>query len=547
VIVLLTVHHRNFQLSESRSRLSSKDGLRSPHLQGAAISALRQMKALSSAPFVDRLILYAPSPVRATAAEAVRTSPFAGRVEVLDEVDIRAGLGPRDPVILVQFGPDLLGPQIVRWVSGNRKWPICGFTYSISPTGVFHELALAALSGFERYDSIFCCSRSVRESMSRVLQSLSDRVPGLTPPRLPVIPLGVRAADFRPLRKSDARRALSLPEGPVVFLFLGRIDPRYKANLQPLLTAFSRLDKTQGPLLVVAGAKADPNGDEILDRLRFRCAELGITNRVRWLTNVSAEVRRKLLSAADVFVSPADNLQESFGLAVVEAMCARLPAIASDWNGYRDLVVPGQTGLLVPTRLPEDITALSRRAALVNEFDFHWEAAEATVVDVSALEQAMSRLAGDAGMREKMGRAGQRRAVAEFDWERVLALSREEWEAQLAAARRTRRSPRAPLAMDHGKVFAKYATTRLSSRTLLRRTPEASTPSIVLSLPPRFLSEKILVEILETAGEAIALGRLPRDPGTAARHAAYLLKHGFLEIVDDERGASRVRARHPAR
>jgi glycosyltransferase involved in cell wall biosynthesis len=532
VIVLLTVHHRNFQLSESLSRRSNKDGLRSPHLRGAAISALRQMKALSSAPFVDRLILYAPPPVRATAAEAVRTSPFAGRVEVLDEAGIRAGLGPRDPVILVQFGPDLLGPQLVRWASGNRKWPICGFTYSISPTGVFHSLALAALSGFQPYDSIFCCSRSIRYSLSRLLKTLSDRVPSLTPPRLPVIPLGVRTADFRPLRRTDARRALSLPEDSVVFLFLGRIDPRYKANLQPLLTAFSRLDKTHSPLLVIAGAKADPHGAEIVDRLRFRCAELGITKRVRWLTNVSAQVRRKLLSAADVFVSPADNLQESFGLAVVEAMCARLPVIASDWDGYRDLIVHQQTGLLVPTRVPEDMTALSRRAALVNEFDFHWEVAEATVVDVSALEQAMARLAGDEAMREQMGRAGQARAVAEFDWERVLARSREEWEAQLAVARRTRRSPSAPLVLDHGEVFATHATARLSSRALLRRTPGALTPSVVLNLPPPFLSQELLVEILETAGETMSIGRLPGDPATATQHAAYLLKHGLLEVVE---------------
>ncbi len=529
MIVLLDAPHRAFLQSESVPPVSGADGLRSPQLMGAPISGLRQIEALFTASFVDRLILYSPPALRATTAESLRSSPFARRVEVLDEAEIRATFGPRAPVILVHLGMRLHRPQVLRWISGNRKWPICGFTYTISSSVVFYSLAVAALSGFQAYDSVFCCSRSVRKSLVRVFETLSDRVPGLTPPRLPVIPLGIRATDFLPMPRGQARRALSLPEGSIVFLFLGRIDPHYKANLQPLLTAFSRLEKTSSPLLVVAGA--EPQGAEILDRLKFRSAELGIRERVRWLTNVSAQVRRELLSAADVFVSPADNLQESFGLAVVEAMCAGLPVIASDWNGYRDLVVHEQTGLLVPTRLPEDITALSQRAALGNDVEFHWEVAEATIVDVPALERAMGRLAGSPGLREKMGQAGQRRAVAEFDWERVLARSREEWEAQLAVARRSRRSLPGPLAMDHAKVFSTHASARLLSRARLRRTPDALVPSVVVSLPPPFLSQKLLQEILQTTGEARALRRLPGDPATAARHAAYLVKHGLLEIV----------------
>ena len=56
------------------------------------------------------------------------------------------------------------------------------------------------------------------------------------------------------------------------------------------------------------------------------------------------------LAAADLFCSPADNLQETFGLSVLEAMASSLPVVASDWNGYRDLVLHGSTGWLVPCR-----------------------------------------------------------------------------------------------------------------------------------------------------------------------------------------------------
>lgn len=531
MILLLTIHHETFRLTESLPGPSGDDGLRSPRLMGASISGLRQLEALSAASFVDRLILYAPPALRTVAASTLESTPWRGRVEALDETEIRATLGPRDPVILLTLGPELLKPQQLRWICGNHRWPVCGFTYSISPSGVFHSLALASISGLQPYDSIFCCSRSIRESLGRMLQALSDRIPSPTRPRLPLVPLGIRAADFRPRPRSEARLSLSLPEDAVVFLFFGRIDPRYKANLQPLLTAFSRLEKDTRALLVVAGAEPGDQGREILDRLRFRSVELGIAERVRWLTNVPAETRRELLSAADVFVSPADNLQESFGIAVVEAMCSALPVIASDWDGYRDLVVHGETGLLVPTRLAEDLSTLSGRAFLTGDYDFHWALAEATIVDVPALEQAMARLGGDVELRERMGRAGQERAIALFDWERVLQQSREEWETQLALARDAPDPPPVPLFLEHAEIFATHAEERLGGSAVLRRTPDALLPSIVVSLPPPFLSRERLQEILEAAGDATALARLPGDPATTARHAAYLLKHGFLEIV----------------
>jgi len=60
--------------------------------------------------------------------------------------------------------------------------------------------------------------------------------------------------------------------------------------------------------------------------------------------------------AADLFTSLSDNIQETFGLVIVEAMASGLPVIASDWNGYRDLVTDGETGFLVPTLMIRDAT-----------------------------------------------------------------------------------------------------------------------------------------------------------------------------------------------
>ena len=64
---------------------------------------------------------------------------------------------------------------------------------------------------------------------------------------------------------------------------------------------------------------------------------------------VSEEVKRQALAAADVAVSLVDNAQETFGLAVAEAMAAGLPLVVSDWSGYRDLVRDGIDGYLIPS------------------------------------------------------------------------------------------------------------------------------------------------------------------------------------------------------
>ena len=74
---------------------------------------------------------------------------------------------------------------------------------------------------------------------------------------------------------------------------------------------------------------------------------------------VSEELKRQALSAADLALSLVDNTQETFGLAVAEAMAAGLPVVASDWNGYRDLIRHGVDGYLVSSRWASTASAVS--------------------------------------------------------------------------------------------------------------------------------------------------------------------------------------------
>ena len=94
-----------------------------------------------------------------------------------------------------------------------------------------------------------------------------------------------------------------------------------------------------------------------------------------------------LMSAADIFVLP--SLAEPFGLVLLEAMALGRPAIATDAGGPREIVVDGETGLLVPP------------------------------ADPPALAQAIVRLLEDAELRARFGMNGLRRYEAHFTAERM--------------------------------------------------------------------------------------------------------------------------------
>ena len=74
---------------------------------------------------------------------------------------------------------------------------------------------------------------------------------------------------------------------------------------------------------------------------------------------MTEQLKRQALTAADLAISLVDNSQETFGLAVAEAMASGLPVVASDWSGYRDLVRDGVDGFLIPSAWASSASSLS--------------------------------------------------------------------------------------------------------------------------------------------------------------------------------------------
>ncbi|MEG6505268.1 glycosyltransferase family 4 protein [Nitratidesulfovibrio sp. 1201_IL3209] len=240
-------------------------------------------------------------------------------------------------------------------------------------------------------------------------------------------PAGGGAAAQAALR-ADMRQRLGVTDEPVLLVF-ARIAHYSKMDLLPLLRALQRAEglglARGGYLLVVAGFVKP--GDDTSARISELAGRLGI--RIRVVESPSDAERAALFAAADVFVSPVDNMQETFGLSLVEAGAAGLPAVVSDYDGYRDIVVHGETGLTVPTLAPSATPDVDMLAPVFFDSQYHLLLAQQTVVDVPALADALARLATDADLRARMGAAARARVLAEFTWDGVAARWLDLWEA----------------------------------------------------------------------------------------------------------------------
>jgi glycogen(starch) synthase len=205
---------------------------------------------------------------------------------------------------------------------------------------------------------------------------LARRVPAVARPLLRRVRVVVAVSEAlaAEARRLGAREVQVIPNGvelppqvgeeadPPEVLFVGRLAP--EKGVDDLVAAADGLN------LVVVG-----DGP-----LRARVPEaLGFLPR---------EELARAYGRAAVVVCP--SRREGFGLACAEAMAHARPVVASAVGGLAELVVDGETGLLVPPG------------------------------DRAALRAAVDRLLSDPGLRHRLGEAGRKRIAEHYGWERVV-------------------------------------------------------------------------------------------------------------------------------
>lgn len=166
-----------------------------------------------------------------------------------------------------------------------------------------------------------------------------------TPYKVRCIPNGVDLVRVTPRPASSAlRTSLGLPEGARVIASVGRF------------VAFKGYDHLLEAARLVHQAAPDVHwllvGDgELRGELESYCRRLGLEPQVHF-TGWRGDVP-DLLALCDVFVLP--SLGEPFGRVLIEAMAMARAVVATDAGGVPEIVIHGETGLLVPPAQPKPL------------------------------------------------------------------------------------------------------------------------------------------------------------------------------------------------
>ena len=260
-------------------------------------------------------------------------------------------------------------------------------------------------TALEMADAVVAVSRETKADVLRLFNVAAQRVP--------IIYNGIDPEEYTPARghgeAADAvLRELGVDPARPFALFVGRIA-RQKGivHLVNAIKYFAPGFQT----VLCAGA---PDTPEIaaemkaaVDAARAAHGDRG-AGEIRWVEQMLDKAKVMALYArAGVFVCP--SIYEPFGIINLEAMACGTAVVASAVGGIKEVVVDGETGFLVPL-------------AQMAESPFEPRDPDQFARDLAA---AVNRVMADAGLREKFGENGRRRAVEKFSWRAIAEQTRD--------------------------------------------------------------------------------------------------------------------------
>jgi len=244
-------------------------------------------------------------------------------------------------------------------------------------------------TAIEMADAVIAVSQETRLDIMRFFHT--------DPRKIHVIHNGIDPDEYHKLHAPDVLRRNGVdPDKPFV-LFVGRIT-RQKGIIH-LVRAIRHLDPGF-QVVLCAGA---PDTPEIAAEMQQSVAEAqSKRDGIVWIeAMLPVQEKIALYSHADVFCCP--SIYEPFGIINLEAMACETAVVASAVGGIKEVVLPGETGILVP---------------LLQQADSPYEALHPEQY-AHDLAEAVNRLMADSSLRDRMAKAGRERAVDHFSWRAI--------------------------------------------------------------------------------------------------------------------------------
>jgi glycosyltransferase involved in cell wall biosynthesis len=260
------------------------------------------------------------------------------------------------PLVVSLHGSDIYLPERHRWLRGSCAWAL------------------------QRAAGITACSGDLA-GRSVALGAPAERVR--------VIPYGADKETFRPAEPDERQRLreeLGFAEGEACLLAVGRLVR--KKGFDVLIRALPQIIKEAGPVRLALVGQGD-----LWDELQTLAQEQGVQDHIWMPGAVERDRIPALFRSCDILSVPSvhDQRGNVDGLpnVVLEGMASGVAIVASDVAGIPQVIIPEETGLLVPEK------------------------------DPAALASAIVRLLREPGLGQKLGRGARRKVEEHLNWPTV--------------------------------------------------------------------------------------------------------------------------------
>ena len=242
----------------------------------------------------------------------------------------------------------------------------------------------------EMADAVIAVSNETKENILRLFDVPEERVP--------VIYNGINPDEYTPTFNKATLEKFGIDPDVAFVLFIGRMT-RQKGIIH-LVNAIQHLNaNTQ--VVLCAGA---PDTPEIAKETStaIEAARENFNGKIVWIQEmIPTDEKIHLYSHASLFCTP--SIYEPFGIINLEAMACETPVIASNIGGMKEIIVPGETGLLVDLEQQRESPFEAKDPATFSQ----------------DLATAINELMRDRETREKMAKAGRERVRSTFSWSEI--------------------------------------------------------------------------------------------------------------------------------
>lgn len=370
------------------------------------------------------------------------------------------------------------GLVYLRNTYAKNKFPITGLIHSLNGIETNYHALKICTAPLLPYDSIICSSNAGKMVLEKIFIALketlsSEHIAPSFKGNTEIIPLGIDNTFLDLPDKSSSRSQFSLRKDDIVLLTVGRLSPQTKADVYPLIKTFQKLTSAvpdKSLILVIAGGA----NDKQMRMIRQIIAECHVENAVHLITNFTKKLKPHLYSAADIYISLSDNLQETFGISVIEAMAAGIPAVVSDINGYSELVTDNETGYKIPT-LWTDTFHLAELADIMDFGTLQLMLSQCMAVDTEILFNHLLELVNNEELRQSMGANAKKEAVQKYLWSRIIHTYEALWDdlyTQSSSYAGDIPTPKNPFTNDYLHIFNHYPTSQLSKENVCSLTQD---------------------------------------------------------------------------